>query len=417
MHRARSFALIVALVLVLSPSLTAVAAKSMPSRQDDELPIDITALAIYPADTGDDDYVILDGRSCLTVAACANPIFFGAATEESLTEAGLVRAHALALVKYADDGTAERIVATTIAEYVNPGGAGQGLQTFLSWLADPLYEVEVSGRIGSSAQLFNIPGALASDTNATGVVGLRFRSGELVLGVEMRDYTGNPPTSAEVEDLGRRIVELIEAERESPSLGALVVHHRAAVTEYYPHRNSRTVHLLREGSDSFAARSAEFSEADVDNVFITNQTLITGDDPDRPDVTLTIALYGLPTATLASFYLKDASSAFAAQRERNGAATRQPDDPPFVGDESVWFLNVYTDAYQAMGYVRYDNVVARITWTRNQDIPEGEEVSLLQTAEDELLAGTVYTAESQIDCLVNLACPGLTRLSSRLLPK
>ncbi len=417
MHRARSLALIVVLVLVLSPSLTTATAMALPSRQDAELPVDITALAIYPVDTGDDGYVILDGRSCLTVAACLNPIFFGAATEETLTDAGLIRAHAVALVKYAEDGSAERIIATTVAEYVNPGGAGEGLQTFLSWLADPLYEVEVSSRIGSSAQLFNIPGALASDINATGVAGLRFRSGELVLGVEMRDYTGNMPTSAEVEDLGRRLVELIEAERESPGLGALVVHHRAAVTEYYPHRNSRTVRLLREGDDSYAARAAEFSEADVDNVFLTSQTLVTGDDPARPDVTLTIALYGLPTATLASFYLNDASSAFVAQRQRNGTATREPDDPPFVGDESVFFLNVYTDAYQVMAYVRYDNIVARITWTRNQDIPEGEEDSLLQTAEDELLAGTVYTAESQIDCLANLACPGLTRLSSRLLPK
>jgi hypothetical protein len=381
------------------------------------LPIDLTSLAIYPADTGDTDYVLLDGKSCLTVAACADPIFFGAATEESLAEVELVRAHALALVKFAADGSVARTLATTVAEYENPGGAGQGLQTFLSWLADPAAEVPVSSRIGSGAQLFDVGGALPGDPTATGAVGLRFRSGSLVVGIEIRDYTGDAPDRAAVEKLGSRVIQLIKAEQELPDLGALVVHHRATETEFYPHRGGKTVRLIRETADQFAARQSEFTEADVTNVFLSNQTLSVGDNPDRPNVTLSIALYGLPTATEASRYLNNASSAFAAQRQRNGAATREPDDPPLVGDESAWYLNVYSDGYQAMGYVRYDNVVARIIWQRNLDTDKGDEESRLRDAEDELLAGAVYTAESQIDCIANLGCPGLTKLSSRLIPK
>ena len=80
MHRARSFALVVAVAVVVSTWASVTSAKALPVRQDDP-PIDLTALAIYPPDTGDDDYVVVDGKSCLTAAACADPIFFGAATE------------------------------------------------------------------------------------------------------------------------------------------------------------------------------------------------------------------------------------------------------------------------------------------------------------------------------------------------
>lgn len=415
MLHARSFALVVVLMVIVSGSFPA-AARALPSRQDEELPIDITALAIYPADTGDDGYVVNTGKSCLTVATCADPIYFGAATEESLTEAGLARAHALLLVKYDDEGKALRTIASTIAEYENPGGAGQGLQTFLSWLADPNAEVAVSGRIGSGAQMFDLT-SLAGDPSATGAIGLRFRSGSLVVGIESRDYAGVPLERAEIEELGRRVVQLIKAEQELPGLGALVVHHRATPTEFYVHRNGNTVRLVRETAEGYAGRQSEFAEAGVENVFLSNQTLVVGDDEARPNVTLAIALYRLPTATAASLYLNDAASAFATARERNGLVTQEPDDPPFVGDESVWYLNIYTDAYQAMGYVRYDNIVARVIWQRNVDTPEGDEQARLVDAENELLPGAVYTAESQIDCIANLACPGLTKLSSRLLPK
>jgi hypothetical protein len=129
-----------------------------------------------------------------------------------------------------------------------------------------------------------------------------------------------------------------------------------------------------------------------------------------------VVLYSLPSASDASSYLNDVSTAFALQRERLGAPTSEPEDPPIVGDESVWFLNVYSDAYQAMGYVRVDNLVARVIWQRNQATAEGEEAERLQTAEEELLPGAEYTAKEQVGCIEEGGCPGLTKLSSRLLP-
>ena len=64
-------------------------------------------------------------------------------------------------------------------------------------MADPNAEVAVSGRIGSGAQMFDLP-SLAGDPAATGAIGLRFRSGSLVVGIESRDYEGTPLERAEI---------------------------------------------------------------------------------------------------------------------------------------------------------------------------------------------------------------------------
>src|SRR5262249_5703124 len=105
MLRVRSLALVVvALALGWSSWLGAATTKALPARQGD-IPLDLAALAIYPQDTGADGYVLVNGRSCLTVAACADPVFFGSATEASLTEAGLTRTFALVLAQFGTDGT------------------------------------------------------------------------------------------------------------------------------------------------------------------------------------------------------------------------------------------------------------------------------------------------------------------------
>lgn len=417
MHRARSLALVAVLALVWS-SWPAATAWAVPTRQSD-MPIDLAALAVYPSDTGDDGYVLIDGKSCFTAEACANPIFFGAATEASLTEVGLTQAYAVALAKFSEDGNSlTRTLATTLAEYDDRAGAEQGMTTFLSWLADPASEEEVSSKIGDEAQLFDIGGPLPADPSSTGVVGLRFRVGSLVVGIEIRDYTGTAPNRADLEKLARKVAQRIKTEQSAaePGLGALVVHHRATATEFYPHRGSNTVRLLQENADQFDARATEFGAAGIEDVFLSNQALVAGDDPQQTDILLSIAAYRLPSNSEASAYLYAASTAFAAERERIGAPIDEPEEPPIIGDESVWYLNVYTDAYQAMGYVRVGNVVARVIWQRNQPTPAGEEATLLRAAEQELLPGAQYSAEAQVRCLEDGGCPGLTRLPSRLLP-
>jgi hypothetical protein len=418
MHRARSLAPAVVALVVVWSSLPGVATtRAVPARQD-EIPLDLAALAIYPQDMGTDGYVLIDGQACLTATACANPVFFGAETKDSLTAQGLNRAYALALGQFGsgENPSVVRTMASTIAEYKNPGGAGQGLKTFLSWLADPASEVPVSDDIGSGAQMFDIHGPLPGDPNATGVVGLRFRVGSIVAGIEIRDYTGKAPSHASVEKLAKKVESRIKAEQDEPELGALVVHHRSFGHDYYVHRSGVTVRTYQQSDDEFASDSAEFRDAAVQDVFLSRQTLATGRDGKSIDVLLAVTLYRLSSATQASAYLNNVSTAFAEERERIGAPTQEPEDPPSVGDESVWFLNVYTDAYQAMGFVRSGNIVARIIWQRSHEAKASEVEKLLTSAERELLPGAAYSAQSQVDCIENLGCPGLTKLSSRLLP-
>lgn len=389
-----------------------------PALQDDAAAsFDLSALAIYPIDTGDDAYVVLDGRSCLNPESCANPIFFGGESEDSLDEAGLTRAYALGLAKLNEEGTfpPTRSLATTIAEYEDDDGAETGLETFLAWLSDPSWLVSDAPEIGDESQMFDAPDGLPSD-ESTGVVGLRFRLGSLVIGVEIRDYSGADVSQDEVVSLAEEVVERIEDLNES-SLGRLALRHRSSSVEYYVHLDGTTVPLGSETEDQRDARSAEFSAAGIDNVFLSSQILVTGSDPSNPDVMMYVTLYELPSAVDASNYLFRATNAFAAMRERNGGTTDEPADPPSVGDESVWFLNVFSDAYQAMGFVRSGEIVARVIWQKNQQVKAGEESDLLRAAEEDLLPGAVYSAEEQIKCIRAGNCPGVTRLSSRLLPR
>lgn len=417
MLRARLLVAAMALALVWTSWLGVATARAGPARQV-RVPLDLAALAIYPQDAGTDGYVLVDGRSCLTAAACASPVFFGAATEASLSQMKLTRAYALALAQFSTDGrsTVIRSLATTIAEYQTPGGAGEGLKTFLAWLADPASEVPVTADFGSGAQMFDVKGGLAGDANAKEVVGLRFRSGSIVAGIEVRDYTGKAPSRSTVEKLAKTVQARIKAGQGQPELGTLVVHHRPASTEFYSHRSGTTVPLFQENHDQFQARSLEFANAGIEDVYLSNQTLATGSNDQSIDVLLSVALYRLPSASAASDYLNNASNSFAQSRERSGAPTQEPADPPAVGDESVWYLNVFSDAYQAMGYVRTGNIVARVIWQRTHAAVAGEEQTLLMKAEQELLPGAAYSAQSQIGCIQNSGCPGLTKLSSSLLP-
>lgn len=419
MQRARSFAILAVLIvlgLVASSwaSVTTAAPRSALQSGGDSA-FDLSSFAIYPIDTGDDGYTLVDGRGCLTPATCATPIFFGNETEDSLTEIGLERAYALALAKLTPERTfpATRSLATTIAEYNDKDGAETSLPSFLSWLADPAFE-EDAPDVGDEAQLFDLPDGLDAD-NSTGVVGLRFRVDTFVVGIEIRDYNGQTVDRDDVERLAKDVAERIQDQTDA-TLGSLTMHHRAASAEYYVHLEGVTVPLVGETDDQYDARSAEFGDAGIDNVFLSNQVLVTGDDPNNPEIVMYITLYQLPSDSDARAYLYDAADAFAAQRERNGATTDEPEEPPTVGDDSVWYLNVYSDAYQAMGFVRSGDIVARVIWQKNQSVKAGDEADLLKRAEKDLLPGATYSAEEQVKCIADGGCPGVTRLSSRLLP-
>jgi hypothetical protein len=427
MQRARSFAILAVLIvvglLVSSWATVTTAALRSAMQIESDSTFDLSSLAIYPIDTRDDGYRLVFDRAsgCLTPAACANPIFFGAENEDSLTNAGLTRAYALALAKLTPEGTfpPTRILATTIAEYSEDDGAEAGLTSFLSWLADPTFEVEHEPNVGDEAQLFDFPEGLPTD-GSTGVVGLRFRVDTLVVGIEIRDYNGDAVDRDEVVRLAEEVAERIEDQTDS-TLGSLTMHHRATFDEYYVQLEGTTVPIIGAGDEQYNeeeydARADEFGSAGIDNVFLSSQVLVTGDDPNNPDLVMYITLYQLPSSSDASSYLFSATNAFAAQQERSGGTTDEPADPPSVGEESVWYLNVYSDAYQAMGFVRFGEIVARVIWQKNQPVNAGEESDLLQRAEEDLLPGATYSAEEQIKCLEAGACPGVTRLSSRFLP-
>jgi len=420
MQRARSFAVLAVLVVVgLVASSWATGTTAAPRsaiQSEDDPAFDLSLLAIYPIDTGDDGYILIDGRGCLTPETCATPIFFGGETQESLTAAGLTRAYALGLAKLSPEGTfpATRSLATTIAEYSDEVGAASGLTTFLAWLSDPTWNVDGAPTIGDESQLFDSPDGLPSD-DSTGVVGLRFRIGTLVVGIEIRDYSGEAVDQNTVQSLAEEVAERIEALSES-SLGSLALHHRAGSAEYYVFLDGTAIPLSGESVEQTDSRDDEFNGAGIDNVFLSNQALVVGDDPNNPEVVMYITLYQLPSTSAASDYLFRASNAFAAQRERSGGTTDEPEERPAVGDESVWYLNIFSDAYQAMGFVRVGDIVARVIWQKNQPVNLGEETKLLGAAEADLLPGATYSAEQQVICIEKGGCPGLTRLSSRLLP-
>jgi hypothetical protein len=380
--------------------------------------VDLAALAIYPGDTRDDGYVLVDGRGCLTPRACADPHFFGGATEASLTELGLTRAYWLGIAKYPPDGSfpPERTIATLIAEFDTRSAASEGLSAALAWLADPSLEGEVSRAIGDEAELYRFTGEFTDDPSATGTIGLRFRSGSLVVGIEVREYADRDPDQANIERLARLVAQRIGEEPDQAGLDTLAVHHRANPSEYYVHLDGETIRTVQQTEEGYQTDAAEFDDAGIEDVFLSRQTLASGDGSATGDVLLVVTIYRLSNTIAASNYLNSASTDFARYLERIGALNIEPEEPPLVGNESVWYLNVFSDAYQAMAYVRVGTVVTRIIWQRNLVTPENPTDARLQQAEEELLPGAQYTAEQQVLCLDNGGCPGVTRLSSRLLP-
>jgi hypothetical protein len=378
---------------------------------------DLASLAISTSDLPD-GYQLIAGRNCLTARSCADPGFFAGVTADSLTEDGLVRAYALGLAKFDpnDPSTAERSVATTIAEYDDTDGAEKGVTTFLAWLSDPNGERSVSSDIGQDAQLFEVHGSVTGDAAATAASGLRFRIDTLVVGIEIRDYTGAAIDPDEIEALARVVAGRINDHPSGPGLGTRAVNLRSNGSSYYVHRDGQTIRLWRENDGSFAARSDEFTSNGVENVYLTNQVLITGDDPNTPKLQMSVVIYQLSSGLEASNYLAKASESLAASWEQNGSAYVRPDDVPDVGDESVWYVNVYPQIYQSTVFVRSGNLVARIIWGYTLPEPITSDEDGLRDAQAKLLGGVEFVGDAESACLLDANCEGLTRLPADLLP-
>jgi hypothetical protein len=375
---------------------------------------DLASLAISTSDLPD-GYQLIAGRNCLTARSCADPDFFAGVSADSLTEDGLVRAYALGLAKF-DGDNPSRSVATTIAEYDAADGAEKGVSTFLAWLSDPNGERSVSTDIGEDAQLFEVHGAVTGDTAATAASGLRFRVDTLVVGIEIRDYTGAAIDPDEIEGLARVVAARINDHPAGPGLGTMAVNLRSNGSSYYVHRDGQTIRLWRENDASYAARSDEFTSNGVENVYLTNQVLITGDDPNNPKLQMSLVIYQLSSGLEASNYLAKASESLAASWDKNGSAYVRPDDVPDVGDESVWYVNVYSEIYQTTVFIRSGNLVARIIWGYTLSEPIKSDEDGLRGAQADLLGGVEFVGDAEAACLLDANCQGLTRLPADLLP-
>jgi hypothetical protein len=379
---------------------------------------DLASLAISTNDLAD-GFQLIAGMHCLTARSCADPNFFAGVSADTLTEDGLVRAYALGLAQFVtDDPTKpERSVATTIAEYENADGARSGVETFINWLADPNGERSVSNNIGEDAQLFEVKGAVTGDAAATAASGLRFRIDTLVVGIEIRDYRGRDIRAADVEALGRIVAGRINDHPSGPGLGTMATNLRSTGSGYYVHRDGETVRLWRENESQYAARSGEFTSNGVENVYLTNQVLITGDDPKNPKLQMSVVVYELSSGLDASNYLAKASQSLADSWTSSDVTFAQPNDVPDVGDESVWFVNVYPKIYQATVYTRSGNKVARIIWQYNLDKEIKDLDAGLKDAQKLLMGGVEFVGDAEAGCLLDANCEGLTRLPSELLPE
>ena len=131
---------------------------------------------------------------------------------------------------------------------------------------------------------------------------------------------------------------------------------------------------------------------------------------------MSIVLYQLPTGNDASVYLASASADLSSSWDASAVPYTQPTDTPLIGDESVWFVNVYDTAYEATAYVRTGHYVARIIWQQNLPKAIKPDAKEIPTAQEQLLPGIEFTAQAQIQCIEDGGCSGITKLGKDLLP-
>lgn len=349
--RIRHCQLMLIIAIALSIGMAPVSMVAQTSQaQGPGMPLDLAAMTLRPSDldaAGLPNY----GVSLAIMGDAMNAGGFLAAWRgdpNGETASGLFRADPLrvhlsyvSLSEVIGDNTADtaRQVLSYIVEFASAGAAQAGFPILAdAWSISGTSEVPGGEGIGDERVVVSLRGQQPGSSAFYDRVDLLFRSGALIAGVSVENFTGDPPTVEETERLARRLLERIDEIRAGggPGLGSRAV--RFTIPAWAQSWDTDAYNVIDgEGLRQFGESDASLAEyqARVDADQMTDYYLVA-----QPLNRLTDGAYGTYLNLVRLFETPEAASAFlhdANNRlERNGYLDlTSVDTAPAYGDESI----------------------------------------------------------------------------------
>jgi hypothetical protein len=414
----RSRMMRISLMLLVLFGLMATVARSVGATVPPErLPLDLGAIPLLPGEieaVGLEDYGTDYGwlrTTEETVGAAAVEFGVPAAEVEStlVDEAGLTRFYAVRTARPVERGdpdtVATAMVYTSIFEFAGAKGAAAGEEYLAGISSPPGSETIADAReFGDASRIVHYTTLDPESDDSVDGIKLIVRTDTLVVDLDVQDIVrpgekADPPRLAQVEALGERLMERIEAVRagELPDLGSRMARigvegeHVFFSADRYEVQNGRVVRSFNFPPERYERDQAKIDAAGLTNRYIVNQDMALLDDWMKAPGTLT------QVEQFAGD--EEARSWFAGAQGRVVhwgflQAIARAEATPHLGDEAIAFaITIDWGGGPLSGYaliVRSGQEIIEV-WTF---APDG--VSL-ETA--------IELAEIQLNCLHGSNCP------------
>jgi hypothetical protein len=385
--------LLAALLLVtmvcggLAPGVVAQDASPAASPATAGAPLDLAAMALFPADIDAPNFGAGSSRFEDAAVTAADIATLAGLPEADVLAAlqgfGYGRRYRLNLEQPFAEGVATpvgapnpiaRRIGTTVTEYATADGAAAGFD-YLERETEALDVVHPEAQdlpvttIGDETDLTHYS-AIATDTNLPyQELNLTFRVGNLVGDVYYQDFTSQMPDTAEVEALAETLkarFEQVVAEG-APGLSSQSIRAEAA-TDYdgYLVLDGNVIPAVGESAEAITALRESLGEATA--VYTVQQPL--GEAPY-----LAVWLYQFPSADSAAAWLAGDPTAPMAVSDANYVDVVEAPDAATIGEESRVYsygysLDAETTSLGFAIFTRVGDTVARVQIDSLPDVPQ-----------------------------------------------
>ena len=405
MNRCIRAVLLIAIVLM---AVGAGGGSGLRSATAADIPLDLAALALRPADLEAPGFARFNAVSCGDPAGCASALFSQTGPNEAeLAVAKARRGYSIVLGAPNDAGDLAMgdVVEMTMLEFADSAKARTGLDLTLRPLADAATPMESDTL--PDAQLFVVERSVGGNPNIEATAGIRFRSGRLVVSIMYGFDSANDLDPSTVETLAEIVRERIDHAADAPGLGALVVRHLNVSYDMYDFIDGEIQPSLT-GTDD--ARAAEYAAIGATNVYISYEEVLYN-MLMYPSAALRIALIEFETEADAGAYLTETMDKALADT----TAAQPLDGALALGDQSAAIVYANEYSYSVQYIIRVGTVDAVISWDDPMARP-GSIDEKLAAASARFANVAAFTAAAQADCLTASVCDGLQPIPDELLP-
>jgi hypothetical protein len=372
--------------------------------------LDLAAAVIVPADLPEPGFGVANA-SLQTIdqfAAYLGGYTGGAAADQSkakanLTSAGWTESYYINLAKPSgDDATKNSAdVYIGLARFGGAKGGAAGYELLHAALAAGGYQKAQGGAAAGDQSSVTRHSYTASDGRKVAELDMIFQSGEMVVEIDLFDYSNQPPAVSDLQTIATAQAKRVKNVPASPglSLRALSLTASAITTNYayYSRLGGKQIPYRGETADTLTSDDGYYAGQKIDDIFQLEQWTPGADGKDGDYVEYFLTLYQFESVKDATAAVESWPQGFVENPGTGITDGQVLASPPQLGDDSAMVSLTYKRAngVSAPGYIFYVATGAMMM------------VVTVESPAKPTKAGATTLAKAALACVTNSACAPL----------